>query len=198
MENSRSTKQPDIEKFFHYCNVAAKIIDELPRNTTTRACALFAIRRASNCYAGKNGIRFVSAGALARHKEVGAPWHQLGLIKEHVVPVSLMRKKTTAALQALSSDAGTAPPPFTEEAAPELPPNVAALFQQHPRAWQVGRIVRDWTILAWITGEENARFNDKPKYDGISLIKRMPLDWDGKDPFARYTAAGIELVAMPS
>lgn len=45
-----------------------------------------------------------------------------------------------------------------------------------------------YETVVLITKAENARLN------AMGLARAMPPDWDGSDPFARYTAAHIHLV----
>jgi hypothetical protein len=64
------------------------------------------------------------------------------------------------------------------------------------RAVQSSKIVRDWTLLAYITREEERIFDDKSRHGGISLRKCMPAGWCGTDCFARYCSYGIDLMPI--
>lgn len=190
----KSSPQPEIEKFFWYCHVAAKIIDEVDQNAATKACALYAVRMATICYAGKNGVQFASAAATAKKALSGKHWQHSGLVKEHVIPVSMIRERVVSELDATRGDTLPAPLILSDEDLNGLSPAVVALLQEHPRAWLVGGIVRELTILAWITPEEERQFDDKAKHGGISLRKRMPIGWaTDQDRLARYTSCGIVL-----
>lgn len=188
--------QLEIEQFFWNCQVAAKLLDEVPRNTATRACVLYAVRKASVCYAGRNGVRYASSAAKAKQASMGTHWEKSGLVREHVVPVSLIRERVVRELDITRTDTGPARGALSEEDVHGLTPDAVRLFEGHPRAWQVGRIIRDWTLLAWITREEERVFDEKARHGGISLRKRMPIGWSGDDRFARYTSCGIELLPI--
>lgn len=191
---AKGLTQPEIEQFFWNCLVAAKIVDDVPRNTATKACALYAVRKATICYAGKNGVQFASASAIAKKASSGKHWQQSGLIKEHVIPVSIIRERVVGELDATRADAAPTQLLLSGDETQGLTPATVALFQKHSRAWLVGRIVRDLTILAWITPEEERMFDDKAKHGGISLRKRMPIGWTvDHGNLARYASCGIHL-----
>ncbi|HIG58332.1 MAG TPA: hypothetical protein EYQ21_02875 [Flavobacteriales bacterium] len=52
----------------------------------------------------------------------------------------------------------------------------------------IAYIIAKWTTTSVITKEEDKRLNE------LKLYKTMPEDWDGENKFARYEAAGIELI----
>lgn len=195
--SGRGAVVPESEQFFWNCHVAATLIDHdgIPRNTATKACVLYAVRKASICLIGKDGVRFATPGACAQRTAAGVPWQKAGLVKEHVVPVSLIRERVVAQLDATRNDPALRPSFGLEDEA-GLTAAAAALFRAHPRAWEVGKVVRDMTLLAWITREEEKRFDEKARHGGISLRKRMPMGWRGEDVFARYTACELELVEV--
>lgn len=196
--STRSPAQPEVEQFFWNCQVAAKLLDEVPRNTATRACVLYAVRKASVCYAGRNGVRYASAAAKAKQASGGKRWEKSGLVREHVVPVSLIRERIVREIDATRTNAVPEPVNLSAEDVRGLTPNAVMLFERHPRAWQIGRIIREWTLLAWITQDEGRLFDDKKRHAGISLRKRMPIGWSGNDRFARYKSCGIELLEIYS
>lgn len=45
--------------------------------------------------------------------------------------------------------------------------------------------------VAWILKSEDERLTEN------GLRSTMPADWNGKDPFARYAAVGIEIITVP-
>jgi len=53
---------------------------------------------------------------------------------------------------------------------------------------RVTNLLKKFYRVRLVTKEENARLNEG------ALRSKMPEDWDGKDPFARYRAARIKLV----
>jgi hypothetical protein len=166
------------EHFLTHCEVAALVIDTLPANAATRAHARHALRMATLNVAGRNGVLYASSKARQIKQATGKDWHQSGLIKEHVVPLSLIHKWVV------------------EELARPLPADGAAgvttTIVRADRARQVANIVREWTLLAWISQDDDARLRDRGLNAGKSLHKSMPADWDGQDRFARYSACGIE------
>lgn len=181
--------------FFWHCLVAANVIDELPKNTATTSHSLRAVRMATVCCTGKNGVQYASEDARKRREAQGGHWEQCGLVKEHVVPVSLVHALVQSELVATCGSADTPRPHvLSDQNTQGLTPEVIALFQKHPRAWLVGRIVRQWTLLAWITELENKRFDDKTLHGGISIRKCMPKGWtEEQDRFTRYTDCDIAL-----
>lgn len=53
---------------------------------------------------------------------------------------------------------------------------------------QVEMVLEKYGCVALITAEEDSQLN------AAGLNRRMPVDWDGIDPLARYRSVGIELV----
>ena len=188
------TTPTETTNFFWHCLMAAKVMDELPENTATKSHAVHAVRMATLCAAGKDGVQYASGAALKIREAQGTHWEQCGLIKEHVVPVSLVRQRVHSELKAAGDQATPSPLVLSVEDTQGLSPEVILLFQRHPRAWTVARIIREWTHLAWITKVEDERFDDKARHGGISLRKRMPKGWtEGMGRLARYDACEIVL-----
>ena len=190
-----TARPTETTNFFWHCLVAAKLIDEIPNKTAAKSHSLRAVRMATVCAAGKNGVQYASDDARKRREDIGKHWEQCGLVKEHVVPVSLIYALVHSKLTATCGTADTTTPHvLSDQVTQGLTPEVIALFQQHPRAWLVGRIVREWTLLAWITELENKRFDDKSLHGGISIRKRMPKGWtEEQDRFTRYADCDIAL-----
>jgi len=177
--------------FFWHCLVAAKLIDELPSNAATSSHSLRAVRMATVCAAGRNGVQFASHAARERQESTAKHWDQCGLIKEHVVPVSLIHALVQGALKSTRAVDPAKAAGIPDEDLGGLTAGVVDLFRKHPRAWLVAKIVQDWTLLAWITESENERFDDKTRH-GMSLRKSMPQGWtEDQDRFARYNACEI-------
>lgn len=177
--------------FYWHCVIAAKLIDELAPSTVAKSHALRAVRMATLCVTGRNGVQYASDEAIRIKSSEGKRWEDCGLIKEHTFPVSLVYKRVYAELQAnREAPKGTCGP--SEHEGLGLTPETIALFQTSPRAWQVALIIREWTHVAWITKEEDDRFDDKSRHDGISIRKRMPKKWtEDQSRFARYDACEI-------
>jgi len=146
---------------------------------------------ATLCATGRNGVQYASDEAIRVKNSEGKHWEECGLIKEHALPVSLVCKRVYAELKAnRQAPIGTCGP--CEDGGLALTPEAIALFQANPRAWQVALIIREWTHIAWITKEEDGRFDDRSRHGGISIRNRMPKDWtEGRSKFARYDACEI-------
>lgn len=53
-------------------------------------------------------------------------------------------------------------------------------------------IVADWLVAVELTPQEHRQVLQEH-----GLASRMPNDWDGLDPLARYRVAGIQLLSIP-
>lgn len=60
-----------------------------------------------------------------------------------------------------------------------------------PGVEELAEAVKNSRLVAIITNKEHARL------DKAGLRKKMPEDWDEKDPFARYAHVGIKLRPSP-
>jgi hypothetical protein len=71
-----------------------------------------------------------------------------------------------------------------------IPLNIAIdrLLRSSGEPDEVKSILDDWVLSCLITREEHTRLKD------LGLQSSMPPGWDGRDKFARYRAAGIEVV----
>lgn len=181
------TTAAETTNFFWHCQVAVKLIDELPDTTASKGHALRAVRMATLCAAGKNGVQYASDKARTKREAQGKPWGTSGLIKEHVIPANLVR---TLVLDELRATRDQEPVAFSlddsNKNANWLTPEVIEHFRQHPRAWQAAQVIRDWTLLAWITHEEHRELERK------GLGECMPANWTPEQHrFARYTACNI-------
>lgn len=180
-------------KHFHWhCVTAAKLLEELTLNTATRVHVNNAIRMATLTAIGKNGIRHATRSAADRRANSLTKSGAAGLIKEHVVPISVISSRVI--------NAKNAETPVTWR---DL---VADLTQQDLDHWQVidsdsfldsraplsaiiASMVRNLAVLAWVTPEENALLRES------GLGKRMPDNGD-ESVFSRYTACKIEWVDL--
>ena len=184
----------DSTNFFWHCQIAAKLFDELPDSTVRNAYVLRAVRMASNCHIGAKGVRYASPAALAVAGS-GLEWKNKGLVKEHVVPVSVIAGFVREALKR-DPQRGTAEG-LSDLGISKYPRSVVDLFRQHPRAWQVAREVRKWTSMAWITENENRLFGDKELHGGKTITKCMPAGWTpGDNHFDRYVKCEIKLICL--
>lgn len=64
------------------------------------------------------------------------------------------------------------------------------LLAAEPTVEAFARIVAERLVLAVITVEEDARLA------AVGLSRSMPARWDGRDPFDRYRAAGLDVEAF--
>lgn len=181
-------------EYFHWhCEVAALLLSALPGNAATKHHVRNALRMATLAAAGPNGVRFASVKAQQQQAARGLPWDKCDLIREHVVPIGEMYDQMLLSLGS---------PAFTT--APGKEPTLIQSTQRRtklragenvhllssPRAWQIAAIVRQWSLMAYVTREEDALLRAN------KLHSRMPEDWDGKDKFARYIACGIRWVSL--
>jgi hypothetical protein len=58
---------------------------------------------------------------------------------------------------------------------------------------KVETILWEWLVWVELTPSEH-----RERLKKVGLVKKMPEDWDGVDPSARYRAAGIRLVLFSS
>jgi len=180
--------------FYWHCSTAATLLETLELNTATRVHVGNAVRMATLNAAGKNGIRLASASAASVLASSPAGKNPKGLIREHVVPVSVILAQV---MEAWSSRVK-----YTwRELAPNLQDedlenwNVMGsdyfLDSAAPFSAVIARLVRDRTLLAWVTADDNARLRESGY--GKSMPDHLPYD-----PRARYQACNIELVELQS
>lgn len=179
---------------FWHCFIIAKLHDEVPEGAARNSNIQHAIRKATECAVGANGVQYASEAALEVLDR--GPRNDLErLIKEHVVPVSviatLVREVLDGEESCLESRQGR------ELTSMSFPTSVESLFRENPRAWGVAQVVADWSIMAWITKAENNRFSDKELHAGGSIAKCMPAGWSrAQSKFARYEKCEIKLVLL--
>lgn len=183
--------------FYWYCATAAMLVD-LPKNTATRAVLHFAVRRATLVLTGRAGVPYASVKAMEQRRANGGVWEGCGLRKEHAIPVALVCNGIITKLAAEQSTH------LLDEAKHQLDAELRELavmagkpdafmeFPDDPRIALVVETIRAATAIAWLTDKEDIKLREKLP-DGGSLIKRMPPNWDGKDPLARYRYCGIEV-----
>jgi hypothetical protein len=172
--------------FLRHCEVAALLLDAFsPLDPATSSHVVRAIRMATLNAAGKNGVSHASTQARKRKEATGKPWHQCGLIKEHAVPVSLIYRRVLDAFSAM----GLGDPSLVDLS--DLAADEQAFARRNPKAWSIAKIVREETVLAWITADEDAELRKR------GLQRCMPPGWDeSQSRFARYETCGIECWAI--
>lgn len=185
----------ELTNLFWHCRIATMLRDELPPSTVRNAAFAKAVRMATYCHVGANGVQYASQDAIdAAGPATKRKWTGKGLTKEHVIPVAVIAgfvrealDKPSLAHDSFLSDLDTA----------NYSRAVTAFFLKHPRAWQMARVVRDWTLMAWITVEENDRFNDKARHGGKTIRTCMPPGWTRNQcRFKRYTDCNIQLLPL--
>jgi len=190
-----AAKESELINLFWHCRIATMLHDELPRSTVRNATFVEAVRMATYCHVGANGVQYASQDAIdAAGPAPKRKWTGKGLTKEHVVPVAVIAGFVREALDQpfLIDDSvlsGLDGANYSQA--------VSALFREHPRAWQMARVVRDWALMAWITGAENDRFSDKARHGGKTIRTCMPLGWTRDHcRFKRYTDCNIQLLPL--
>jgi hypothetical protein len=192
---ARAANESELTNLFWHCRIATKLHDELPPSTARNATFVEAVRMATYCHVGANGVQYASQDAIdAAGPAPNRKWTGKGLTKEHVVPVAVIAGFVREALDQ---------PPLIEEGVlsglggANYPRAVAALFREHARAWQMACVVREWALMAWITGVENDRFSDKTRHGGKTIRTCMPLGWTRDQcRFKRYTDCNIQLLPL--
>ncbi len=186
-----STTPSENKNFYWHCQVAALLLQSFPRqNAATRAHARNAIRMATLAATGKYGIPYATKGAHEKRAISARNWHELGLIREHVFPVSQVYDKV------VSETSSRYAPSWAEISGSLTQDDMAnwnvpaATSEPAPLSARIARIVRDHSVLAWITHEEDALLRKN------GLGKAMPANYQGDDLHARYHVCGIELIKL--
>ena len=188
-----TTTKSEALNFYWHCEVAALVIRRLPVTTATRNNSLHAVRKATLCAAGRQGVTHASAMARAHQQSLSQPWSACQLIQEHAVPVGYIHQRVRAALATDVDDeaARTARQAMTDDlAANGVPAAAIAALPLTADACRVAEIVRGLTQLAWLTTDEHDALRRH------SLHKDMPRDWDGVDRFARYRVCAIDVAEV--
>jgi hypothetical protein len=183
----------EILNFYWHCDVAARLLTELPQNAVTSAHTRDAVTKATLCWAGAKGIIQASERALARRAELGKPWAKCKLVREHVIPASYVHARVVEALASDPGDdlrAGWAAINADMEAY-GVPDATIRRHQMHHQTHLVAQAVREWTELAWVTDEDHLDLKR------AGLTKVMPDPWDPSDRHARYTACNLRLLTIP-
>lgn len=178
--------------FYWHCATAALVLSSMELNTATRAHASNAIRMATLNAVGKRGVRYASAAAFEKYQLEGKDWSKLGLIREHVFPVSTILAK---AVDAHRNEEVYSWRELTHHMVDEdftrwnVLDSDSHLDSRAPLSAVIAALVRRHTVLAWVTKQEN----DRLKEEGLS--KSMPADY-GDDLLARYAVCKIDLVDL--
>lgn len=190
------SKASEMVHFYWYCATVAQLIEHIPGTTATRAVLLFAVRRATDTLTGKKGVPYASVEALKVCEENGGVWEGCGLRKEHAIPVTHIRDEIVAAMSTPHSAESLAESKQrldAEMAAVAAKPGAFNGFPSNPCIALVVDIIRSSTTLAWLTEKEDDLLKARLADGSGSLVKRMPPDWDGKDPLARYRFCRIDV-----
>jgi hypothetical protein len=175
--------------FYWHCQSAALLIETLPQNPATLANIRQAIRLATCNAIGKRGISLATQGAHNLKRSSDKDWYKLGLIREHVYPVNLVCEKALA--EALNKT-----PVRWDELLGTLTNSDLSYWNYEgqsgmaPLSAKIAKIVRENTVIAWATREDDAELKRK------GLNKKMPADYREGDLHARYHACGLDLIPI--
>ncbi|WP_282271962.1 hypothetical protein [Stenotrophomonas sp. PS02298] len=174
--------------FYWHCEVAALVLNTLPGNPATKHHVRNALRMATLAATGPKGVGFASERAHQTKALSAKNWDKCGLIREHVIPIGEVYEKVfrSLAFPIIHNDLGK-PPGFmpVSEGRIKLRAGQSTLALGNPRPWQIAQILQQWTLLAYITKEEDQLLRERKLHD------RMPAGWDGQDKFSRYSECGI-------
>ena len=185
--------------FYWHCQTAELLIRHfLPHSSAAISSNIHhALRMATLCAAGKNGVHHATEKALALKISSGRDWHQLGLIREHAVPVSLIQdevlrvaKQYLLCEKSRKSWAGSEVAPRLHQHDHEnwgLPANLSRIA---PLSAAVAAVIRTRTVLVWTTKEEDSLLNDS------GVKKMMPAGKKMEDSLARYEHCKIKTVDL--
>ncbi len=185
--------QEEANYFYWHCRIAALLIEQFAdSNTATDSHVHRAVRMATETAVGKRGVRFASQ----RAKEImgsnnGAKPGQ-GLVREHAVPVSVITRQIRDAYASNEVHTwGALMGALTEEDLKNwgVVCSSSTLSQDAPFSAVIARIVRESTVLAWITLEEERELRKR------GLVKAMPPGYDG-DVLARYKFCRIDVMPL--
>lgn len=184
-----SYTEAEADYFFWHCACAALVLEKLVLNTATRVHLNNAIRMATLNAVGKNGIRLASPSA-AEQISLTTRAPTAGLVREHVVPVSVIAGEVEAIFKAGTLYAWRELVPFLRQedlVQWEVIDSDDFLDSAAPLSAVIASIVRERSLLAWVTKRDEAILRK------AGYAKAMPSHLPD-DPRGRYTACGIELV----
>ena len=180
--------------FYWHCMTAATLLEVLERNTATNVHLNNAVRMATLNAVGRRGISLASPSAAAKIASSTGPGRFKGLLREHVVPVSVISMRVEKAWTSHERPTWRELVPWLKDEDFQHWAVVDSdyfLDTQAPLSAVVAAIVRQSTHLAWVTSADNSELRSR------GLTKCMPESSDD-DPHARYTACGIKLVDLRS
>lgn len=178
--------------FYWHCTTAALILSTIELNTATRVHVANAVRMATLNAAGKRGIRYASKAAFEKYRAEGTDWTRLGLIREHVFPISTILSLIVEVHTEDRIHSWRELVPYLKDedlVAWNVVESDAMHDARAPLSAVIAALVRRFTVLAWITGAEDDMLKDK------GLTKSMPPGY-GDDLLARYRACGIDMVDL--
>ena len=180
----------ELENFYWHCEVAACLITNFPSNAATNSNIAHAVRLATLCCTGKNGIRYATRHAYETKVSTTLSWYKLGLTRGHVIPVNVVVKNVLANVVPTN-------PPTWDAVIKHLTPADLARWQSPvetaysaPLAAAIAAQVRNHTLVAWASKKDDEQLRS------AGLTAKMPPSYDGSDRFARYTFCGIEVVDL--
>jgi hypothetical protein len=177
----------EIQNFHWHCDVAALLLKTFPLEPAVRSNLAHAIRLATFCCTGKNGIRYATRRAYDKQRETGGDWYKLGLIREHVFPVGQVVSRV---VQDIVSPPSTRSGLLEHLVAEDLQRWPLVEGQPVTDGAAIAALVRKHSLIAWATEEDDEALRK------AGLAKKMPPMPGGFDPFARYRHCGIEWIDL--
>lgn len=180
--------------FYWHCMTAATILEVLEvieRNAATNVHLNNAVRMATLNAVGRRGISLASPSAAAKIATSTGTGRFKGLLREHVVPVSVISMRVRKAWSSRERPTWRELAWLKDEDLQHWAVVDSDYFldAEAPLSAVVADIVRQSTLLAWVTSADNSELRSR------GLTKRMPEGSDD-DPHARYTACDIKLVDL--
>lgn len=180
--------------FFWHCQAAEVLIRSfMPHlNASVSSNIRHAVRMATLCAAGKNGIQYATEAALAQKNASALDWHKLGLIREHAVPISLIHDEVIGQARQYFTKAVkwseiTKKLNQYDHQNWRIPANTQ---QPAPLSAVIAAVIRERTVLVWATKADDNALNTQ------GLKKTMPPGKTAATPLARYDACGIKTVRI--
>jgi hypothetical protein len=175
---------------YWHCEVAAMVLNQLPMNPCTKQHVRESIRYAT--LSAHGSPRFVSHEAKPTFDEGKMD----SLVREHVVPVSIVIGKVLERARPFIDfeDGSHRFMPAEKHSQWRLARTESGSERVFSlgnlRAWEIAEIVKQWSVLAWVTKSEDQRLRD------ARLHSSMPSDWNGTDLFSRYEKCGIRWIPI--
>lgn len=188
-----ATASESVNLYWH-CSAAEGLIRQfMPHlNAAVSSNIRHAVRMATLCAAGKNGIQYATEAAMAQKIARGGDWHTCGLIREHAIPISLIHDEILRVARDYFvepkcwSDVAGALHPHDRENWP-VPKDTS---RPAPLSAVIAAVIRRRTVLVWATADDDRKL----KREGLN--KTMPANKGADSPLARYEHCQIKLIDL--